>query len=162
MWRYDCSPNDSPPPWPRMAFKMYGSISKSLYDPRVKIAQISTRNRFIQLTVVSLNLWQITYLERPHDLLWCRFSGTFWGASVIAVLKEELNPLGKARWGTAAWGNRDHSPSQRGLRSGTQANRERRTKHPGTSSQGERPGSGVLHFLPFPTTQLFSSPPPLA
>lgn len=104
---------------------------------------------------VSLNLWKTTYLKSSHHLFWACISGTFCGASIIAVLEEELNPLSKTRWRTGAWGNQYHSPLQRVLCSGTQANRKRRMDHPGTGPKWERPERAALHFPPCQRSWLF-------
>lgn len=53
----------------------------------------------------SLSLWQITYLKSVHHLFWSSFFRIFCGASVIAVLKEKLNPLSKTRRVAGVWGN---------------------------------------------------------
>ena len=135
-----CSPYDFFPR--RVEFKKHGRLFKLLYKPVLrKLPQISTRNGCIQLNCCfTWPLWQVTYLESLHRLFGSAFSSTFWGASIIAVLKEELNPLSKTRCLTGVQGNQYHSPSHPSLRSGLvpkQTGKRGSNKHPGTSPKRE-------------------------
>lgn len=114
-------------------------------------------------TAVSLSLWQVTYLESLHCLFGSAFSGTFCGASIIAVLKEELNPLSKTRCLTGVWGNQYHSPSHPSLLSGLVP---KQTGKGESNTQAPAPKKSVLRELSFSFCPVGGRgcfcPPPLA